>query len=169
MALITTPGAIDANSYISVAEATGYFSLSFNRTAWSDAATSDKEKSLAEATRLLDTFVLWNGSIATETQSLGWPRTGVIDPDDRIVADTVVPIAIKNIVCELAYNILKNNGFDVSENVVDKIKVGSINIDFDVSQKSNGFTKIVRDAISFWGTLTMQSSSGVKMAKLVRT
>ena len=169
MALTITPGAPDANSYVSVAEAAGYFSLSYNRTAWSEAGNSDKEKSLAEATRLLDLFVDWIGEIATDTQALRWPRVGVVDMDGRIVSDLTVPQSIKNITCELAYNILVNSGFDVSENTVDKLRVGPISVDFDVQQKSNGFTKLVRDAISHWGSLNMPSSSGVGTAKLVRT
>ena len=169
MALITTPGAVDANSYVSVAEAIGYFNLSFNRTAWVDAGNGDREKALAEATRLLDTYVAWIGEIAADTQALRWPRTGVIDPDDRVVSDTTIPLAIKNITCELAYSILQNSGFDITENTIDKLKVGPINIDFDVMQKSNGFPKVVRDAIAFWGTLNMPVSGSLQTAKLVRT
>lgn len=169
MALITNPGAVDANSYVSVADATGYFSLSYNRTAWADAANSDKEKSLAEATRLLDQFVQWNGYIASTTQRLRWPRTSVIDQDGRAVSASVIPQAIKDATCELAYSILVNSGFDISENPVDKVKIGSISVDFDLGQKSAGFPKIVRDMVGFWGALQIPSSSGVQTAKLVRT
>lgn len=169
MALITTPGAVNANSYVSVADATGYFSLSYNRTAWADAGNSDKEKALAEATRLLDTFVEWIGDIATETQALRWPRDNVYDADGRAILNTVIPTGVKNIVYELAYNILKNSGFDISENSVDKLKVGPISLDFDVQQKSNGFTKVVRDMIANWGVLQLNSSATVGTAKLIRT
>lgn len=169
MALIVTPGAVDANSYVSVVEATDYFNLSHNRTAWSDAGNSEKERSLAESTRLLDTFVSWYGSIATDTQALRWPRSSVVDPDGRIVSDTIIPKAIKDITCELAYSILKNSGFDISENTVDKLRVGPINIDFDIMQKSNGFPKVVRDAVAFWGVLNLPVSGAMQTAKLIRT
>ena len=169
MALIVTPGAVDANSYVSVTDASGYFRLSYNRTAWDNAGNSDKERSLAEATRLLDTFVSWYGDIASDTQSLRLPRDNVVDQDGREIPNTVIPKAIQNITCELAYNILNSGGFDISENDIDKVKVGSINIDFDVSQKSTGFTKVVRDAIPFWGVLNLNSSSSIQTAKLVRT
>lgn len=169
MALITTPGAVNANSYVSLAEAVVYFSLSYNRTAWSNAGSSDKEKSLSEATRLLDTFVTWNWSIASTTQSLRWPRRGATDQDGRAILDTQVPANIKDIVCELAYSILSAGGFDISDNAIDKIKVGPISVDFDLGQRSPGFTKIVRDAIAHWGFLTLPSSSSVKTARLIRT
>lgn len=169
MALIVTPGAVDANSYVSVADATGYFSLSYNRTAWGNAGNGDKEKALAESTRLLDTFVTWIGDIATDEQALRWPRTNVYDPDGRVVSDTTIPQAIKDITCELAYSILQNSGFDITENTIDKLRVGPINIDFDVMQKSNGFPKVVRDAVAFWGTLNMPVSGAMQTAKLIRT
>lgn len=169
MALITTPGAVNANSYISVADASGYFSLSYNRTAWADVSTRDKEKSLAEATRLLDLFVQWKGYIASTTQRLRWPRTSVIDVDGRTVDSESIPQAIKDATCELAYSILSNDGFDISENPVDKVKVGSISVDFDIGQKSVGFPKVVRDMVAYWGVLQIPSSSGVQTAKLVRT
>jgi hypothetical protein len=169
MALITTPGASDANSYVSVAEASEYFSLSYNRTAWANASNRDKEKSLAEATRLLDLFVKWNGYIASISQRLRWPRINVIDADGRVVDSGTIPQAIKNATCELAYSILSNDGFDISENPIDKVKVGPISVDFDINQKSIGFPKIVRDIIASWGDLQIQPSSGLQTAKLVRT
>lgn len=169
MPLITTPGAVDANSYVSVAEASGYFSLSYNRTNWGNASNGEKEKSLAEATRLLDHFVSWKGVIASDTQNLRWPRSDVYDLDGRQVVSDDIPKAIKDVTCELAYHILSSGGFDISENPIDKIRVGPINVDFDVEQKSVGFPKIVRDMVQYWGTLQLPTSSGLRTAKLVRT
>ena len=169
MALIATPGAPDANSYIAVADATEYFKTAYNRTAWANAGNGDKEKALIEATRLLDMFVKWYGTIATDSQALRWPRTSAYDQDYRELSSSDIPRGIKNITCELAYNILNNSGFDISENSIDRIKVGPLDINFDVQQRSNGFTKIVRDAIAFWGELILPSSSGVGTPKLVRT
>lgn len=169
MALIVTPGANNANSYISVADANSYFSFSYNRTLWSEVAVTDKEKALAESTRLLDLFIQWNGNIASDSQRLRWPRKNVVDTDNRIVDSNSIPQSIKDATCELAYNLLVNSGFDISENPVDKIKIGPISLDFDLAQKSAGFPKIVRDIISNWGVLLIPSSSGVQAAKLVRT
>lgn len=169
MPLIVTPGDSTANSYVSVAEATTYFGLSYNRTAWSDAGFGDKEKALAESTRLLDLFVTWKGFLASSTQRLRWPRTDVLDVDNRVVDYTIIPQSIKDATCELAYSILVNQGFDISENPVDKVKIGSISVDFDLGQKSAGFPKIVRDMLSHWGQLQLPSSSGIQTVKLIRT
>lgn len=169
MALITTPGASDANSYVSVSDASEYFRLSYNRTAWANAGTSDKERALAEATRVLDTYVQWFGDIASETQALRWPRSNVIDQDGRAIASDTIPKPIQNLTCEMAYQILNNSGFDVTENDIDRVKIGSLDINFDINQKSNGFNKSIRDALAFWGILTMPSSSSFTTAKLIRT
>lgn len=169
MPLITTPGASDANSYVSVSDASEYFRLSYNRTAWANAGSSDKERALAEATRVLDTYVKWFGSIASDSQALRWPRIGVLDPDGRNIPDNTIPKSIQNLTCEMAYQILSNSGFDVTENDIDRVKIGPIDINFDMNQKSNGFNKSIRDAIAFWGILTMPSSSSFTTAKLIRT
>lgn len=92
--LVTTPGAVNANSYATVAEAAAYFEArSALDPPWDDA--DDPAAMLVMATRVLNAFVqalrvyvpgppahyvvrrAWTGSPASPTQRLAWPRLGM--------------------------------------------------------------------------------------------
>lgn len=102
MELIATPGAADANSYVTVADAWTFMEEQLNPEAWATVPPGTtyhlpvwQAIALIHATRLLDAQVHWAGIRATETQALAWPRTGVLDQDGRLVASTTVPVAIR--------------------------------------------------------------------------
>lgn len=101
MALISTPGAVDANSYLSVAEADDYFSTRFQSsdTKWAD--LNDKEALLVTATGILETFK-FGATRTTKEQALSWPRTGLYDHDGYTIANDSIPQKLKAAVCEVA-------------------------------------------------------------------
>lgn len=170
MSLISTPGANNANSYVSLAESNAYFASSFGKSSWSAVIDATKEIVLIEATRLLDQFFDWNGEIdSSSTQSLRWPRIKAYDADGRVIDETIVPVLVKNATCELAYYINTTGGFDLSENALDKVKVGPITIDFSQSVRPTSFPKIVIDMLASMGGYTVTSANGIKMVNLVRT
>ena len=178
MALDATLGGASANSYVTVAEADAYFATSFGRTAWGSASAANKEIVLIESTRLLDLLVSWKGYVKSDTQALRWPRTYVPNIDGRYsgvgtiksyISDSIVPKDIKNAVCELAYSLLSNGGFQASENELAKVTVGPVSIDFSDTVKSNGLPKMVRDMIARWGEYTAVSSNSVHNVGLLRT
>ena len=79
MALDATVGGSASNSYVTVAVADAYFGTRLHCSDWTDATTSDKEKALIQATRILDEYCTWLG-IKTDTtapQALEWPRIGI--------------------------------------------------------------------------------------------
>ena len=102
MALIATLGAVDANSYVTSAEADAYFEDRMHSSAWD--AVSDSDPLLISASRMLDWYVKWKGSKSTTTQSMQYPRTGVIRPDGTEIDDDVLPPEIKIAVFELAFS-----------------------------------------------------------------
>lgn len=103
MAIIATPGAADANSYVTQAEADAYFAARFGSATWTALSGSDKETALRHATRNIDTNRL-RGWKVTETQALEFPRyrpnwqdeLGVVYPANEI------PKAVKDACCEEA-------------------------------------------------------------------
>lgn len=80
MALITTPGAANADSYATLAEADSY--VIDRRTPavtwWTTASTDAKEDALRFATVLLDRFFRWTGAAVDSVQARAWPRTGML-------------------------------------------------------------------------------------------
>ena len=110
MALITTAGAADADSYASLAEATTYFTARGVAT-WTGTDTV-KENALRKATTYLDNQYRdrWVGVRVAETQALAWPRadgyrawtTPLLDADGFDIATTTVPTRVKNACLEAA-------------------------------------------------------------------
>jgi len=137
--VIATPGATDATSYITVAEADAYLDGRPNTAAWLAAPVPDRARAVIAATRLLDPLP-WQGSRATASQSLSWPRAACPDADapwgaghDRrqawvYYAPTVIPRRVTDAACELALQVLNAGGTDL----------GTLDADANLIAKSVG-------------------------------
>lgn len=105
MAITVEDGSVVANadSYVSVAFADAYFTIDVNYdTTWAALTTADKEQRLKMATRILDQKVKWNGVKVDDTSALRWPRSGVYDRDDILIADDEMPTQLLQLTCEVA-------------------------------------------------------------------
>jgi hypothetical protein len=84
--IVATPGAANANSYLTLAEAQAIID-GFVRDAdvqhWGSGNTDSRNRALFTATQRLDRE-RFLGARATDTQALQWPRTGVRKPDTYI-------------------------------------------------------------------------------------
>lgn len=76
-----------SNSYCTSAQATAYFDSRLHSGTWEAADDEDKERSLIQATRILDSYVAWN------------------EPIDK----TAVPEPVASAVCELALVLLSTD------------------------------------------------------------
>lgn len=170
MALDSTIAGSSANSYVTLAEANAYFTESFNKTSWSATVPADsvKENLLKESTRIIDTYYDFIGQTSTSDQALKWPRTGVEDDNGRYYKSDEIPSKVKIATYELAYYILEAQGFALSENDYEKIKVGTIQIDYSMFNTKSKLPKIVTDTLSSLGISSI-AGGGVTMARLVRT
>ena len=74
LVLVATPSADDANTYATLAEAETYHETRLHNDDWNSAASADKNKALAWATRLLDDLIDWFGSKTDVYQPLLFPR-----------------------------------------------------------------------------------------------
>ena len=99
MAFVSTLGATDANSYLSVARATTLLSelpASVGVSAWLTLTTTQKEQSLVAATMSINPLH-WKGQPATSEQSLAWPRRVAADyyyaPEDELPVDLEIGVA----------------------------------------------------------------------------
>ena len=76
-----------SNSYATIAEADAYHETHPYASAWENAGDDEKCRALVTATRLLDVWFDWYGSITSLAQRLSWPRSGVLRPN---IADGAV-------------------------------------------------------------------------------
>lgn len=167
MALDATVNGSSADSYISVSDADAYHDTHLYATDWTSASTSNKEKALKMATRILDEKVDWSGARATSTQALAWGRTGVTD-DGRSVSSTVHPQPVKNATAEFARHLL---GSDLTVNSdskgISSMSVGSVSLTFDKTDTAAVLPDIVQEMLRGWGTINARSKFGT--VAVVRT
>jgi hypothetical protein len=166
--LVATPGATNANSYLTLAEANDYFDTRLFSDNWTD-NLADGEKALMMATRTLDALAQpykyyvadgprpyyrtrpqWTGVPASATQALAWPRAGMYDAGGNLIASDVIPQALKNAVAELAMQLLAEDRTldnDVSAKGIRSISAGPVSLSF----KDSIDMKVIPDAV--WNLL----------------
>jgi Putative DnaT-like ssDNA binding protein len=117
--LDATVGGAAANTFATDAEADAYIGNRLNSGAWSAASGDDQARALIEATRELSTMI-WQGSRATDTQALSWPRFLAPNPDGVTITwwayydPGVIPQRIKDATCELALEFLRAGSSDIA-------------------------------------------------------
>jgi hypothetical protein len=181
--IVATPGASDANSYVTADEYVAYVAtrLAAPANASTDPAaiTEPEKKAMIEATRDLTT-PRYEGERATATQSLAWPRvwapnpdapTTLIDPDlfipigsSQIVyfAADEIPQRVKDAVCESAMQYLLAGTKDLSAlDVLDVIETDYI----DPSLRAKGLARWPR-VIDRVGVLFSRRGAGLQVNRV---
>lgn len=149
--IVATPGATNANSFLTLAEALTYFEGRMVVPEWE---TGDQSRLLVMATRAIvnmfspsrrlirmippaQSYYLirptWTGAIATATQSLPWPRIGMFDRYGNAIASNVVPQDLKEATAEFAAHLAKGDRSFDSDAVVQGLKsvsAGSVSVSF---------------------------------------
>lgn len=148
-ALITTIGAANANSYVTLVEAETYFDNRPDATSWPDTDEDEQLRVLLRAAKRLNQLN-WLGARAASTQALAWPRIGVAKRDTADIyavggysgwsypygvigeqyLSTEIPQQVKDAQCEFAFEIL--NGFnDGAEAEVKSFSDDKMSVTFD--------------------------------------
>ena len=128
MTIIVEDGSVveGANSYNSLEQADEYFSVR-NVTSWADMDQAAKEAALIYGAEALDASRIWNGTPVTNSQSLAWPRFGVVDSAGRLIPSNVIPVNIMHSQLELALMHNENAlNVVVRESGIKKIQAGRL-------------------------------------------
>ena len=131
MALVTTPGAANADSYASVAEADAYHAARPFSDTWTAATTAVKESALLQACILLDSCFVWTGVAVDGVQALCWPRTGMLTRNGYAI--TGIPMALKYAQAEWARQLLAADRLaddDVARQGIESLKAGPVSLSF---------------------------------------
>lgn len=161
-----TPNGPNANSFLTLAEATAYYDTRLPVSEWEDA--DSQEALLIMATRLMvsmyspsrklvrmtppeDSYYLvkptWTGSVATSTQSLPWGRIGMFDRNGNAIPSNVIPTDLKNATAELAIHLSKGDrtfDSDASVQGLKSVSAGSVSLSF---KDSFDATKVIPDVV----------------------
>jgi hypothetical protein len=136
MALVSTAGAANANSYSTMTEAEDYMENRLHISNWTGANDNDREAALLWATALLDRLCNWDGSKASDTQALRWPRTFIYDVDGKTVNSATIPQFLKDAAAEFALHLI---GSDMTETIsrdlegFKQIEVSTLNLVLDTT------------------------------------
>lgn len=150
MALVTTPGAADADSYATLAEADAYNASRPFSTAWAG-TDAVKEAALREAARLLDSSFRWTGAAVDETQALTWPRSGMSTRNGFAIPTTgaaSIPKALKEAQSEFARQLLaadRTADSGPEKKGITSLKVGPVAIGYRAPGTDSGSLEL-RDA-----------------------
>ena len=137
MALIVEDGTglPDAESYISVLDATAYHLKMGRKEAWALVGNeASKEAMLRRATQYLQSRYLgrWKGNPRVFTQVLDWPRTGVETRNMSFVSNAIVPEEVKAACAELALKAFSEDLMPDATQTVKREKVGPLETEYDI-------------------------------------
>ena len=166
MALDATVGSPDANSYITVSEATSYFSDRAFSSGWDD--VDDQAALLVTASKQLDWYVTWKGTKATSEQGMDWPRDGVVDELGNPIPNDIIPKAVKEAVAEYALSSFE------SDRTADDDLAGLAMVQastLKVQTDGGGSTSTAKETIpdKIWKMLSgLTTRSGIGVVRLMR-
>ncbi len=141
-----TAGATDANSYAEIADGNTYAETHLYASAWTDTDDDTRCKALQMATRLLDQWWDWQGTMSSSDQALRWPRAGVTDIDGNLVASDEIPLGILYGTIEYAFTLISSNVTAESESRgLKSVKAGSVELEFAVATPT---IQVMPDAVS---------------------
>lgn len=162
LTIVATPGAANANSYLTAVEDSAYQESRL----WADAGAAygdDQLKAIIMATRLIDAHFswagvdaaiakgeriarAWTGMASTATQALCWPRTGMYNRNGYAIASGEVPQALKNAVSELAHQLVVGDrtlDSEISVQGITSLRAGPVSLSF----KDTIEAKVIPDAV----------------------
>ena len=162
---------VGVDSYVTLSEANSYW-LDRNNTTWSAASDAQKEKAIREATQYIDGAYTFIGYMTSTSQSLAWPRAGATvcegNFEGRTIDSDVIPAQIKAATSELALEALSQRLEPTTTDVISKVKVDVIEVDyadFTPSQKSFAFvTRLLSGLIQSSSTGTSFAQVGLGRA-----
>lgn len=166
MALVATVGAINANSYVTVDEGDIYFAERANSAKYE--AVEDKEAGFISASRLLDWNLKFNGYKTSSSQSMEFPRDGIVLSDGTVVPSDAIPALIKYATFELMYaSIGVDRMADNSLAGIEQIKAGPLFVKATPagygSTKAGVVPEFIRQMLSDY-----TASSGIGVVRLMR-
>ena len=157
-----TVGGTSTNSYLTLAECNEYLHSRPFHSAWDDITDDDEKKaSIVWATQKLNEY-RWSGYIADVSQLLPFPRSGLYDYDSREYSSTAYPEWLKLACSELAFFMATTDRMaDSGTEGFSEIKVASIAVKIDKSDRANDVPDVVFDMVKKWVKQGAMYNAGV--------
>lgn len=149
MALDSTIGGPNSDSYVSVDDANTYHNARLHNDEWLDEGSGVKEKALKWATRLLDNLS-WYGTVADQnTQALRWPRYDVPNREGDYYDHDEMPKWLLEATAELAWLLIISDPTREDDTKgYHMIKVGPITLQINGSDRSQAIYDSVMSMVN---------------------
>jgi Putative DnaT-like ssDNA binding protein len=167
-AIVATAGAVNANSYATIAEGNTYHLNHLYGTDWDDADDDTKCRALIMATRLLDQTYDWYGSASSQTQALLWPRSAVGGRNGSLLANDTIPADIRDGTIEQARLLIISDRTADSETGVQGLKsltAGPVSLEFTGVTSSKPISDSVDGFVGFYGSRRIGSGARVVLLR----
>src|SRR4051812_4218753 len=102
MAIDTTVGGANANSWASVAEYKAFWASRYFNTAQLAATDATIEQLLEWSCLIMSAAFRWTGAAVDAVQALPWPRSGMLSPNGFVIPTTENPKRLKDAQCQFA-------------------------------------------------------------------
>jgi len=160
-------GLTNANSYVSVQEASDYLiSNNYSYPTWDDLDTGDKQKLLSWASRYLDQRARWNGTKTVEDSGLRWPRTDVYDRDGILIEPDEIPEQLKEATNEMARYLMTNDrSQDRSQDGLKEVQVDVIRLVFNENYRLPEVPNEINQILAGLGSVTGGNPQYVKIRR----
>jgi len=169
MAIDSTVGGSNANSFASVAEWDTYFGSHPFGEAPLDLTTAEKEAYLIHGTRVLSALC-YTGIATSAEQALSWPRSGMYAITGYPLSDAVIPRQLKEMLFEFA-NQVRIKGALSSSNTLDegikRVKAGPMEVEYFNPADFDRVFKLVADDILVLGVQSWFCKDPRKVAEFV--
>ena len=153
VAINNSVGSNIANAYASLASSSLLLEPQIQIfSTWSTLATTDQAMCIIYGTSLLDYQVQWAGTKSSESQSLRWPREGVVGVDGFAIADNIHPTWLQDATANYAYFLSqKNRTAEDATKGFKKLKAGSLFMEIDKYDRTGTMPSIVWNMIKAYG------------------
>jgi hypothetical protein len=151
LTVIETPGAANANSYVTLVEANDYMLTRLHSETWDTFDDEQKKAAIISATSWLDALVRWTGAPTTTTQILGWPRTNMFTRNEQPIPPMVLPFDLKKATSEFAFSVINEEftaagaGGGTAGSNVSEIEAGPVRLKFADKPKPSGISGLDAD------------------------
>jgi len=159
-----------ANSYVDLTFANNYLQYNIHTASVWSALTDDVKKAcLIRGTQVVDNYFNYEGLKTYDDSALRWPRYGADDLDGIVIPDNVIPIQLKQAVCELA---METSQGDITEDPgsagLSELTVDVISLKFDKLDRPTNVSSLVKQLMRTLGDY-VGPGSFVRFAKVIRS
>jgi hypothetical protein len=134
-AIDATVGGAASNSYTTLAYITQYWEDSLYGAPWTDATPEQQTQAALEATRRLETYLVWYGTKATAAQALAHPRLGLVDRHGEPIPSTAIATEVTEAQAELCKYLLAGDRLSDSQATVTAISTPAVSLSLNAAAR----------------------------------